>query len=97
MALVTASREEPNLRVGISPRGSLGLYRAAQAYAAIHSRDYVVPEDVKAMAGPVFRQRMLLSSEAAVRGIRPDRIVEALLEKTPIPEYRNAEPRRPPA
>ena len=90
LALVDATRREPNMRVGISPRGSLALYRAAQAYAALHNRDYVVPEDIKALAPPVFRQRMLLSSEAFVRGIVSDRIIESILDRTPIPEYRSA-------
>ncbi|GHV50045.1 ATPase [Spirochaetia bacterium] len=90
LALVEATRKEPNLRVGISPRGSLALYRAAQAYAALHNRDYVVPEDIKALAPPVFRQRMLLSSEAFVRGIVSDRIIESILDRTPIPEYRTS-------
>ncbi|MDR1654883.1 MAG: MoxR family ATPase [Treponema sp.] len=90
LSLVAATREEPSLRVGVSPRGSLALYRSAQALAAIRGRDYVTPEDIKQMAGPVFRQRMLLSSEAFVRGIDPDRIIEGILEKTPVPEYRSA-------
>jgi MoxR-like ATPase len=88
LALVQAAREEPNLRIGISPRGSLALYRAAQAFAAIRNRDFVTPEDVKEMALPVFRQRLLLSPEAVVRGIQPDRIIESILDRTPIPEYR---------
>ncbi|MDR2103214.1 MAG: MoxR family ATPase [Treponema sp.] len=91
LALVQATREEPNLRVGISPRGSLALYRSAQAYAALHNRDYVTPEDVKEMTLPVFRQRLLLSSEAFVRGILPDRIIESILDRTPVPEYRAAD------
>jgi MoxR-like ATPase len=90
LALVDATRKEPNLRVGISPRGSLALYRAAQAYAALHNRDYVIPEDVKTLALPVVRQRMLLSSEAFVRGLLADRIIESILDRTPIPEYRTA-------
>ncbi|MDR3140088.1 MAG: MoxR family ATPase, partial [Treponema sp.] len=91
LALVQATRQEPNLRIGISPRGSLALYRSAQAYAALHGRDYVTPEDVKEMALPVFRQRLLLSSEAFVRGILPDRIIESILDRTPVPEYRAAD------
>ncbi|MDR2304782.1 MAG: MoxR family ATPase [Treponema sp.] len=94
LSLVAATREEPSLRVGVSPRGSLALYRSAQALAAIHGRDYVTPEDIKQMAGPVFRQRMLLSSEAFVRGIDSDRIIEGILEKTPVPEYRSVPERR---
>ena len=90
LSLIEASRQESALRIGLSPRGSLALYRASQAYAAIHNRDFVTPEDVKTMAGPVFRQRLLLSSESVVRGISPDRIIESILDKTPVPEYRNA-------
>jgi MoxR-like ATPase len=90
LSLIEASRQESALRIGLSPRGSLALYRASQAYAAIHDRDFVTPEDVKTMAGPVFRQRLLLSSESVVRGVTPDRIIESILDKTPVPEYRNA-------
>jgi MoxR-like ATPase len=90
LALVEATRREPNLRIGVSPRGSLALYRSAQASAALRGRDYVVPEDVKTMAPAVFRQRVLLSSEAFVRGVDPDRIIESILDKTPIPEYRTS-------
>jgi len=90
LSLVTATRNEPRLRVGISPRGSLALYRSAQAYAGVQNRSYVTPEDVKEMAGSVFRQRLLLSSESIVRGIQPERIIQAILDTTPIPEYRTS-------
>jgi MoxR-like ATPase len=90
LALVQATREETQLRAGISPRGSLALYRSAQAFAAVLSRDYVIPEDIKEMAAPVFRQRMLISSEAFVRGVSADRIIESILDRIPIPEYRTA-------
>jgi MoxR-like ATPase len=90
LTLVDATRREPSLRIGISPRGSLALYRSAQAYAALKNRDFVTPEDVKAMALPVFRQRLLLSSDAFVRGITADRIIESILDRTPVPEYRTS-------
>jgi MoxR-like ATPase len=90
LTLVDATRREPSLRIGISPRGSLALYRSAQAYAALKNRDFVTPEDVKAMALPVFRQRLLLSSDAFVRGITADRIIESILDRTPVPEYRSS-------
>jgi MoxR-like ATPase len=88
LALVEATRKESRLRIGISPRGSLALYRSAQAYAGLQNRNYVTPEDVKEMAGGVFRQRLLLSSESVVRGIQPERIIQSVLETTPVPEYR---------
>jgi MoxR-like ATPase len=90
LALVGATRNESRLRVGISPRGSLALYRSAQAYAAIRNRNFVTPEDVKEMVPSVFRQRLLLSSEAIVRGIQPDRIIQSILDTVPIPEYRTS-------
>jgi MoxR-like ATPase len=73
--------------VGVSPRGSLALYRASQALAAIRGRNFVTPEDVKELAKPVFRQRMLLSAEALVRGITADRIIASILDRVPVPEY----------
>jgi MoxR-like ATPase len=90
LALVGATRKESRLRLGISPRGSLALYRCAQAYAAVRNRNFVTPEDVKEMAPSVFRQRLLLSSEAIVRGIQPDRIIQSILDSVPIPEYRTS-------
>ena len=90
LSLTEATRKEPRLRIGISPRGSLALYRSAQAYAAVQNRNYVTPEDVKEMAQSVFRQRLLLSSESIVRGIQSERIIQSILDTTPIPEYRTS-------
>jgi MoxR-like ATPase len=90
LALVTATRNHPQLRAGISPRGSLSLYRAAQALSGIRNRNYVTPEDVKEIAKSVFRQRLLLTSEAFIRGVSPDRIIQSILDTVPIPEYRTS-------
>jgi MoxR-like ATPase len=90
LSLASKTREEPRLRLGVSPRGTLALYRVSQAWALIHERDYVTPEDVKEMARPVFRQRMLLSPEALVRGIDPERIIDGILDAVPVPEYRSS-------
>ena len=90
LSLVQATRQEPALRTGISPRGSLALYRACQALAALRGRDYVSPVDVKEMAAPVFRQRLLLSADALVRGVQPDRIIDSVLDRVPMPEYRTS-------
>jgi len=90
LALVEATRGNPQLRTGVSPRGSLALYRSAQALAGVRNRDYVTPEDVKEIAKSVFRQRMLLTSEAFIRGVSPDRIVQSILDTIPIPEYRTS-------
>jgi len=90
LALVAATRKESHLRAGISPRGSLALYRSAQAYAGVQNRNYVTPEDVKEMAMSVFQQRLLLTSEAFVRGIQPGQIIQTILDTTPVPEYRTS-------
>jgi len=90
LSLVEATRQETNLRAGISPRGSLALYRASQALAGIRGRDFVSPADIKEMTPSVFRQRLLLSSEALVRGVQPDRIIASILERVPMPEYRTS-------
>jgi MoxR-like ATPase len=90
LALVEATRGNPQLRIGVSPRGSLALYRSAQALAGVRNRDYVTPEDVKEIAKSVFRQRLLLTSEAFIRGVSPDRIVQSVLDTVPVPEYRTS-------
>ncbi|MCL2276615.1 MAG: MoxR family ATPase [Treponema sp.] len=91
LTLVEATRNHSQLKAGISPRGSLALYRSSQAYAAIKNRNYVTPEDVKEMSKSVFRQRLLLASEAVIRGITPDRIIQSILDSTSIPEYRTSQ------
>jgi MoxR-like ATPase len=88
LALIEATRKDTGLRAGISPRGTLALYRVSQALAALRGRAFVTPEDVKEMAPSVFRQRLLLSSEALVRGIKPDRIIASVLDRVSVPEYR---------
>jgi len=90
LALVNATRENNQLRTGISPRGSLALYRCAQALAGIRNRDYVTPEDVKETAAGVFHQRLLLTSEAIVRGVTAGRIIQSILDTTAVPEYRSS-------
>jgi MoxR-like ATPase len=83
--LVEASRAHQHVRLGVSPRGTLALYKAAQALAALRSRDYVVPEDVKELCGAVFAKRIILASQAAIRGIGVDSVVAAVMESVPAP------------
>jgi MoxR-like ATPase len=82
--LVTGTREHPDVYLGASPRGSIALYRAAQAFAAMDGRDYVIPDDVKALAVAVLAHRLIVKSQASLREIDPDRIVREILEQTPI-------------
>jgi len=83
--LVEFTRGEPRLRLGISPRGSIHLYRAAQASAMLRGRDYVVPEDVRELAAPVLAHRIVLDTKAKYGGLRNDQIIQEAMEKTPVP------------
>ncbi len=88
ISLVEATRKAPEVRVGVSPRGSLALYKTAQAHAAIRGRDYVVPEDVKELVRPVFGKRMILSSDAMIKGRTPEGVIDAILDSTEVPVLR---------
>jgi MoxR-like ATPase len=82
--LVTATREHPDVYLGASPRGSISLYRAAQAFAAMESRDYVIPDDVKSLAVAVLAHRLIVKSQASLREVDPDRIVREILASVPV-------------
>lgn len=84
--LVGATRTHPEVRLGVSPRGSLGLTAAARAWAATDGRAYATPDDVKALAVPVLAHRMVLTPDAEVRGRIPAQVVGDLLASTPVPE-----------
>lgn len=83
--IVNATRSHGELYLGASPRGSLGLYRTAQARAAIDGRDYVIPDDVKALAGSVLSHRMILGSAARIREVNTRAVVEEILNSLPVP------------
>jgi MoxR-like ATPase len=80
--LVRATREHYDLALGASPRGSLGLYKAAQALAAIQGRDYVLPDDVKRLAPYVLGHRLIIKPESALRGRNAQTVLKTLLEET---------------
>jgi MoxR-like ATPase len=83
--LAHATRGRTELRLGVSPRGSLALLRAAQTWAACEGRGYVVPDDVKAVAEPVLAHRMLLDPESELRGVRAGQVLTEVLRAVPIP------------
>ena len=83
--LVTATRQHRDLALGVSPRGTLALQRAARALAASVGRDYVVPDDVKRLAVAVLEHRLLLAPDAQLRGAAPGDIVRELLASVPVP------------
>ena len=82
--LVTATREHPDVYLGASPRGSINLYRSAQAYAAMEGRDYVIPDDIKSLAVAILAHRLIVKSQASLREIDPDRIVREILASVPV-------------
>jgi MoxR-like ATPase len=84
ISLVAATRDHPDLSLGVSPRGSLALLKGAQALAAIRGRDYVVPEDIKALVPLTLAHRLILTPDAELRGRTPQLILESVLEKTPL-------------
>jgi len=83
--LVGATRADARLRAGISPRGSLTLYRLGQARAWRDGRDFVLPEDVRALAVAVLSHRLALDTKSRYGGVQGENIVEELLENTPVP------------
>ena len=83
--LVESTRRDSRLRIGISPRGSLTLYRTAQARAFLEGRDYVLPEDVTALATPVLAHRILLDTKARYSGLLASQIIEEILGSVPVP------------
>jgi len=84
-ALVRATRESSDLEVGASPRAGAMLARAARARAALDGRDYVIPDDVKALAVPALRHRVVLSPAAQIDGRQVEQIVAALVDSTEAP------------
>ena len=83
-----ATRHERDLVLGVSPRGALALQRASRAYAAAAGRDYVIPDDLKLLAGSVLEHRLILSPEAQLRGGSAAEVLESVLGKVPVPSVR---------
>jgi MoxR-like ATPase len=85
VALTAATREHPQVLVGASPRGSLALLLLSRARAVLGGRDYVVPEDIKAVAAPALAHRITLRPEMWLRRIDPASVVADVLARTPAP------------
>ncbi|MFF9072126.1 AAA family ATPase [Streptomyces sp. NPDC014872] len=80
-----ATRESPSLSLGVSPRGATALLSTARAWAWLTGRDYVIPDDVKALALPTLRHRLHLRPEAEMEGITPDSVITSVLAHVPVP------------
>ena len=82
--LVNASRTHPDVYLGASPRGSLALYRAGQAIAALAGRDYVIPDDIKATAEQALAHRLIIKTSSSMHDIDPRQVVAELLTTVPV-------------
>jgi MoxR-like ATPase len=88
ISLVTATRSSPELRLGASPRATLHLLRASRARAALDGRDFVIPDDVQALALPVLAHRLLPSAEALVARQLPEQVLATIVGQVPLPQFR---------
>ena len=82
--VVGATRSHPDVYLGASPRGSLSLARASQAYAAIQGRAYVIPDDVKALAAPALAHRLILQPQARLKDLAASTVVAEVLASVPV-------------
>ncbi len=85
LRLINRTRDTAHLRLGASPRASMALFRAAQAYAAVQGRSYVLPDDVKWLAGPVLQHRLILNPESRLRRVTTESVLHDIIEETPVP------------
>jgi MoxR-like ATPase len=86
ISLVNATRSSPELRLGASPRATLHLLRACRAYAALEGRDFVIPDDVQALAVPVLAHRLLPTADAVIERKGPERVLSKLIQRVPLPQ-----------
>ncbi len=84
--VVARTRRHPALALGASPRGTLALLKMSRAWAALHGRDFVIPDDVKAVAVPALSHRLILSPELWTRETKPEEIVMEILAGVPVPK-----------
>jgi MoxR-like ATPase len=83
--VVRRTRGAFQVSLGGSPRATVALFKCSRALAALQGRDYVTPDDVKRLAPPVLRHRLLLEPEAEIEGVTPDQIVSEMLSGIPVP------------
>jgi MoxR-like ATPase len=86
VALIRATRDDPAITLGGSPRSTVALLRAARAAALLDGRDFVTPDDVKALAPAVLRHRLRVAPELEVDGRTPGDVLQALLTRVPAPQ-----------
>lgn len=85
MDIIEATRKHPDVELGVSPRGSQALLKAAQVYAVLHGRDFLLPDDVKAMIKPVLAHRLVLSHTMRIKEKQEELILDSILKEVPVP------------
>ena len=85
MTIVEATRVNEDIALGSSPRGSLALFRTAQAQALLRGRDFVLPDDVKELAVPVLSHRIIVSAAVRMRGVSGREVISAIVDQVPVP------------
>jgi MoxR-like ATPase len=88
VSLVNATRKHPDVYLGASPRGSIALYKTSQARAAVLGRDYVIPDDVKALTLPTLAHRLIISPSARIKNVDARGVVQEILDSIPVPGTR---------
>ena len=83
--LVEETRKHPHVKIGGSPRAAIALYMASRAMALMNGRDYVIPDDVKAVAHAVLNHRLILKPESEFEGITPAKVIEEVVKSVPVP------------
>ncbi len=85
LRIVSRTRDSVHLSLGGSPRASMALFRAAQAYAAVLGRGYVIPDDIKMLAPPVLQHRLILNPESRLRRVTQESVLRDILKEVPVP------------
>ncbi len=88
VAIVSATRDHPNVYLGASPRGSLAIFKTAQARAAMDGRDFVIPDDVKALAEPALAHRLIISPAARMKNVNAEDVIAEILHAIPVPSQK---------
>ena len=83
--IVEKTHSNPSVKLGGSPRAAISLYLCGKAHALMEGRDYVIPDDIKAIAPHVLRHRIILSPEAELEGVTPDNVIKSILDEVPVP------------
>ncbi|MFA6244632.1 MAG: MoxR family ATPase, partial [Candidatus Hydrogenedentales bacterium] len=85
LRLINRTRDSTHLSLGASPRASLALFRAAQSFAAVQGRAYVLPDDIKILAHPVLEHRLILNPESRLRRVTTNSVLRDIIAEVPVP------------